>query len=193
MKKKKKKLSVILHISGILIYGAHVLTDNISKHFFHFFKILFFQVFRVEKGQKSGPKWQKFCSSFSISDESQIMQLSFMIHMCKMIISPVFIFCFFKISIYVVVREGKVVQNDKKLCLSHSISQEPYIIWSSYNHTYNHTSLGIFLYFQNIDFRVFRGVKWQKIFQNDKNSICHALYLRNCSSYHQDFWYTGVK
>ena len=38
------------------MYGSHVLTDNISKHFFHFFKILFFQVFRGEKGQKSGPK-----------------------------------------------------------------------------------------------------------------------------------------
>ena len=24
-------------------------------------------------------------------------------------------------------------------------------------------------------------------------SVCHALYLRNCRSYHWDFWYTGVK
>ena len=24
-------------------------------------------------------------------------------------------------------------------------------------------------------------------------SVPHALYLRNCGSYHQDFWYTGVK
>ena len=24
-------------------------------------------------------------------------------------------------------------------------------------------------------------------------SVCHALYLRNCRSYHQEFWYAGVK
>ena len=24
-------------------------------------------------------------------------------------------------------------------------------------------------------------------------SVCHALYLRKCRSYHGDFWYTGVK
>ena len=43
-------------------------------------------------------------------------------------------FHFFKILIFWFVRgvkEQKIVQNDKKFCLWRSISQEPYIIWSS--------------------------------------------------------------
>ena len=42
---------------------------------------------------------------------------------------------FFKILIFLVVRgvkEQKMVQNDKKFCLLHSVSQEPYIIWFSF-------------------------------------------------------------
>ena len=45
-------------------------------------------------------------------------------------ISRIF-FSFFKIFIFQVVRRvkgQKIVQNDKKFCLSNSISQEPYII-----------------------------------------------------------------
>ena len=44
-------------------------------------------------------------------------------------------FHFFKVLIFRVVRrvkEQKLVQNDKKLCLAYLISQEPYIIWSSF-------------------------------------------------------------
>ena len=44
-------------------------------------------------------------------------------------------FHFFKISIFLVVsgvKEQKVAWNDKKLCLLCSISQELYIIWSSF-------------------------------------------------------------
>ena len=44
-------LSVALHILRtihhmIFIYGAHVENDNISRHFFHIFKILIFRVVR---------------------------------------------------------------------------------------------------------------------------------------------------
>ena len=77
-----------------------------------------------------------FCLLHSISQELYIIWLSFMVQMCK-IISPG-VFFKFKISIFWVVRglKGqKMTQSDKKFCLSHSVSQEPYIIWlwSSYD------------------------------------------------------------
>ena len=69
--------------------------------------------------------------------------------------------------------------------------------------------------FSVFDFRGCQGMKGQKMTQNNKKfylfkimifcyfrgikgkiltkiSVCHALYLRNCRSYHQDFWFTGV-
>ena len=53
--KWQKILSVALHISGTIfymidIYGTH---DSISRHFFHFLKILIFWVIRGHKGQKT--------------------------------------------------------------------------------------------------------------------------------------------
>ena len=55
----KKTLSFALYISGtihhmILIYGAHVLKDNISRCFLHFFQILIFGVNSGVKEQKMG-------------------------------------------------------------------------------------------------------------------------------------------
>ena len=45
-------------------------------------------------------------------------------------------FHFFKIFIFQIVsgvyKRGKMAQNEKKICLSHSVSQEPYIIWLSF-------------------------------------------------------------
>ena len=113
---------------------VHLCKMIISPYFFfHVFKILIFRAFREVKGQKKVQNNIKFCSSCSISQESYIIWLSFMLHMCKMI-SPV-VFFNFKILIFQVIRglKGqKMVQNDKNLCLSHLIFQEPYIIWSSF-------------------------------------------------------------
>ena len=51
--------------------------------------------------------------------------MSFMIHLCKMMISPE-VFLFFRNVDWI--KGQKMAQDDKKLCLSHSISQEEYII-----------------------------------------------------------------
>ena len=56
--------------------------------FFHFFKILIFWVVRGVKVQIMVLNDKKFCSSHSISKGPYIIWLSFMVHMCKMIISP---------------------------------------------------------------------------------------------------------
>ena len=102
--------------------------------FFQFFKILIFWVVRGVKGQKTIQNDKKFCVSSFISQEPYIIWLSFMVHLCKMTISSVVFFHFFKILIFWVVRGlrgQKMIQNDKKFCPLHSISQELYIIWLS--------------------------------------------------------------
>ena len=74
----------------------------------------------------------KFCLLRLISQEQYIMQLLFVVHKCKMIISPG-VFLFFKILILGLVwrvKGQKMAQNDKKLCPLYFKSQEPYMIWS---------------------------------------------------------------
>ena len=102
------------------------------------------------------------------------------------------LFQFFKILIFQVFRGGgikgqEMVQNDKKFCLSHSISQEPYFIWLWFLvHSCKMISPGNFSIFQNIDFWGFSG----KRAKNEVKlpiSVCFVLYFRNCRSYHQDF------
>ena len=83
------------------------------------------------------------------------------------------------------VKGQKMVQNEKKLYLSRSISQEPYIIWFSFMvHIWKMIlSTGIFFHFSKIlIFRVVRGVKGQKIVRNDKKfslsrSISQETYI----------------
>ena len=59
-------------------------------------------------------------------------QLWFLVHLCKWYVQAFFFLYFFKILIFWVigVKGQKMAQNDRKLCLSHSISQEAYIVWS---------------------------------------------------------------
>ena len=58
-----------------------------------------------------------------------IYHMSFMVHMSKMMISPgVFFFLFHVLEILIYgfnsgVKEQKMAYNEKKLCLSHSISE----------------------------------------------------------------------
>ena len=133
--KREKILSVILHISGthasydfhLCIYGTN---DNISRiFFFHFIKILILRVFR-ERGGSKGKKiiHKKLCRLHLVSKEPYIIWLSFVVHKCKLMISPGFFFQNFDFS----VKGQKMVQNEKRFCLCNSISQEPYIILSSF-------------------------------------------------------------
>ena len=111
-------------------------------------------------------------------------------------------FYFFQILIFQVVsqvKSEKLTQNDKKFCLSCSMSQEPYIIWSSLviRKCKMIISLGFsfifFFFFFNFDFlgcwggeRAKNGLKWQK-------TVRFALHLRNYASCDRDFWYTYAK
>ena len=51
----------------------------------------------------------------------------------------------------------------------------------------------MFSMFWNFIFRAVRGVKGQKIAQNENNYIWHMPYLRNSIAYDNDFWYKCVK
>ena len=84
-----------------------------------------------------------------------------------------FFFQFFKIFIFWVVRvvKGqKKVQNDKKMCLLHSISVKPYIIWLSFmvNICKMIISWSVFLIFENFNFLGAEGGKRAKKVHNGK-------------------------
>ena len=73
-----KKLSVALHIAGIIhhnmivIYGVNVQNDSISRCFFNV-KILTFQVVKGLKGQKMAEYVENFCLSYLIFQEPHII------------------------------------------------------------------------------------------------------------------------
>ena len=78
----------------------------------------------------------------------------------------------------------KVAQNEKIFCLSHSASQEPYIIWLWF---LVHMCKIFFIFSEFWFFRFSGGYKGKK----DPKlpiSVCFDLYLRNCISYHWDFY-----
>ena len=71
---------------------------------------------------------KKLCSLHLVSKEPYIICLSFLVHKCKVMISPGFFFQNFDFS----VKGQRMVQNEERFCLLNTISQEPYIIWSSF-------------------------------------------------------------
>ena len=138
---------------------------------------------------------KKFCPSHSVSQELYIIWLSFMVDICKMVISPGVFFYFFKILIFRLhrgVKGQKMVQNDKKFCLLRSISQEPYIIWLSFmvQMCKMIISPGAFFSFKILIFWVVRRLKGQKWPKMTKIFVCRTLYFRNHISYDVDLWYT---
>ena len=91
-------------------------------------------------------------------------------------------FHFLKILIFLVhrgVKGQQTVQNDKKLSLLRSISQEPYIIWLSFIVQIFKMiiSPGIFFSFKILTFWVVRELKAQKMAQNDRNfCLSHLVF-----------------
>ena len=74
-------------------------------------------------------------------------------------------------------------QNDKKLCPSHLISQEPSIIWSCFMALMCKRIIypGVFLhFFQILIFKVVSRVKGQKMTQNDKKCLSHSISQEAC-------------
>ena len=115
-------------------------------------------------------------------------------------ISPGIFFIFFEIFIFWAVRgvKGqKIAQNEKrKLHLSCAISQEQYSIWSwfSYSCIKWWYLQAFFHFFEILIFLVFRGLKGQKMVQNDKKkNVRWSPYPRNHTSYNCHLCCTFVK
>ena len=120
------------HLCGYNFWCTFVKWWYLQVFFFSFFQNFDFSCYRG-KGQKMAENGKKFCLSHSISQEPYIIWSSFMKNKCKMIISLCYFFHFFKTLIFLVVltvKGQKMAQNEKKLCPSLVISQEPSIIWS---------------------------------------------------------------
>ena len=105
----------------------------ISSGVFFYYSILKFRFSWLSGGAESakyGPKWQEFLSVASyISRTIYHMTYIYGTH-----VGIFFIFFFQNFDFQdhweeEVVKGHKMTQNDKNFCLSHSISQEPYIIW----------------------------------------------------------------
>ena len=137
---KKFCLSHLIFQESNIIWSSfmvqmYVLKDNISRHLFIYlfiyFKILIIRILRGgnggwEKGQKMAQDDKKFSLSRSVSQEPYIIWFSFLVHVCKMMISLVSFFMFQNFVILGVFREEKgrkwpKITNFSLFC---SISQE---------------------------------------------------------------------
>ena len=128
-------------------------------------KILIFQVVKGWKGKK-WPKMLKISVCRTLCFRNHI---SYDLHLwCTWIISPGIFFIFCKILILGSLGEGevkgqKMAQNDKKFCLSHSVSH-----CTSYDCNFLHTCVKwwylqqIFTFFKILIFGVFSGIKGKK-------------------------------
>ena len=134
----------------------------------------------------------------AISKEQYSIWSWFLVHLCEMMTAPVAFFSFSKFWFSGLlggrVNVQKTAQIDKKICLLHSISEKPYIIWMSFMVNICKKFFKFFFHFFKIlIFWFHRGVKGQNRVHNDKYSVCCTPYLRNHTSYDCNVWYTYVK
>ena len=116
----------------IVMYGTHIQNDNISRHFFHFFKILIFWVHREVKRQKTVQNDKKIL--FIVLHISGTMHIRIVIYgtCVEWWYLQVFSSMFQKFEFPGCqgVKRQKLAKNDKQFCASCLLFQEPYIIWS---------------------------------------------------------------
>ena len=178
---KQNYIRHVLYLRNIVAYDHafwYTFVKWYFQAFFHFFKLLILGVVREVKGQKMVQNDKKFCLSHSISQEPYIIWLSFVVHICKMMISPVVFFHYFKYRIFQIVsgvKEQKIVQNGKKFCPSQSSSQEPDMCKMIMSPQV------FFIFLKILILQIVSGVKEQKMTQNDK-TLCspHSISQEPC-------------
>ena len=98
MAQNDKKLFLLHSISQeayiIMIFDTRVKWRHIQFVFFSFFQNFDFVGCYGVKGQKMDQNDKKFCLSHSVSQEPYLVWLWFLVHMCKMMISPAICFSF---------------------------------------------------------------------------------------------------
>ena len=129
-----------------------------------------------------------------ISRGIRYIWLWFLVRKCKMMTSPdaFFIFSKFWCNLPERVKNGSKWQK-----MSHSVFLEPYLIWLWFlvHMCKMIVSPAIFFIFSKFWFFVFNRGRSKRT-KNDPElpiSVCYTLYLKNCRSYNQYFWYTDVK
>ena len=162
----------------------------ISPGLFSFFWNFHFLDCYGGKRAKNSPGWP--CLVHFISLKSYIIWFSFMVLMFKMIISSGVFFIFSKFW-FSGLLGGKRAKNSlkwQKICLSCSISQEPFLIWLSFVVQKCKVIISLGVFFFNYYFKILifgllggskgkNGPKWQIV-------LC-TVYLRNHASY--DSWF----
>ena len=96
---------------------VHLCKMMISLGVFFFFIYInfhFSDCYWVKRAKKWTKMTKKFCRLYFKSHKTYIIWLSFMVHLCKMMISPGAFFHFFKILIFWVVRRVKGQKNSPK-------------------------------------------------------------------------------
>ena len=181
-------MSVALHISESIHHTMSFVVHNCEiivslDFFFVFWKFWFFKLL----GRSKGKKWPKMTKNSVWHALYFRNYTSYDLHLWYTYVKGYYLqvfVIFFQILIFRVVsgvKGQKLAQNDKNFCLSHSISQEAYIIWSWFlvHMCKMMTSPYAFFIFQNFDFvgckRAKNVSKWQKM-------ICLTPYLRNHTS-----------
>ena len=97
-------------------WHTQVWNDDISRCLFHFFDIFIFWAVEGKKLSKMKNKNHMCHVSHAISQEQYSIWSWFLVHLCKMMISPGIFFHFFEIFIFLAVRwlKGqKIAQNEK--------------------------------------------------------------------------------
>ena len=120
-------------------YDCHLWYTSVKWEFLHelflFFSKLWFLGLLGGSKSKNGSKWQKTVSAVPLYLRKHTLYDLHLWYTCVKDNNSTFFLRFFKILISMVksrVKDQKMSQDDKKLCLSHSISQEAYILWSSF-------------------------------------------------------------
>ena len=129
-----------------------------------------------------------------------IIWLLFMVHMCKMIISPGMVFIFSKFWFFGLVGSKRTKKRSKmtknSVCHAHSISQEPYIIWLSFMVHMCKIIISpdsFFIFSKFCFFGLLGGLKWKKWSKMTKHSAHDAPYLRNKTPFDCHLWSTCIK
>ena len=119
------------------------------------------------KGHKIAQNDKKFCPLHSISQEPYIIWLSFMVYICKIIMSSRIFFHFYK-SLTFWIHSGlkgrQTIQNDKKLSDTFHISGTIHHVIVIYGANVLNANISRwFFQCKNFDCPVFHGLKWRKL------------------------------
>ena len=142
--------------------------------FIHFFRILICGVVIEVKGQKIVQNYKKFCPSCSISQEPHIIWLSFMVHICKMIISLGVFLVGFQNFDFLGCQEGW--KGKKMPKMTNFLSVTSYISGTIYHMIFiygTHVCIkGWYLWAFFIFSKGIKGQKWPKMTKNLSASLC---------------------